>query len=275
MCNESDVTDVAVECCCPLVVVGCHRHFPGGSDARPCRPPPRACACSPSRPCCWAWCSAWWCSASPAAPAVTTTPPPSWPRARRTTSPSRDRHPTPTTPGVATNFRMSSLNALGADHTDARRQQARLGVRRAADEVADQGDPQDGRRRDRAAGVPAPAVPGVRWRELGDRVRHLPGDAWGKKGMRNSVAWRLDTVAARERQLDQDALLPRHHPADAGRAAAQRPDRPADLLLVVPQPGGRAGQRRQVARAGDRPRGRRWSTGCAPSAGCRSTSPAT
>jgi hypothetical protein len=105
-----------------------------------------------------------------------------------TTSPTPSTTPTP---GLATQFTISSLNALGADHTDAGGNKrgwapgaqrmtwlTKVIKRRGVDVV----------------GLQEFQYPQYQafLAEGGGEFGTFPGLLWGKKGMRNSVAWRLD-----------------------------------------------------------------------------------
>lgn len=104
-----------------------------------------------------------------------------------TTSPT-----TTPTPGLATSFKMSSLNALGADHT------APGGNKRgwASGEQRMTWLSQIIRNKDiDVLGLQEFEKPqyDTFMAELGTEYATFPGMLWGKTAMRNSVAWRLDT----------------------------------------------------------------------------------
>ena len=108
-----------------------------------------------------------------------------------TTTPTPTTTPPPTTPGVATQFTASSLNVLGADHTDSGGNKhgwapGAVRMKWLTEIIQD--------RSVDVVGLQEFQYPQYQTfvAELGDEFGTYPGLLWGKRGMRNSVAWRLD-----------------------------------------------------------------------------------
>jgi endonuclease/exonuclease/phosphatase family metal-dependent hydrolase len=98
----------------------------------------------------------------------------------------------PTTPGVATRFTASSLNVLGADHTapGGNKRGWASGEQRMrwlTEVIQKRGVDVIGLQEFQRSQY------NVFVSELGSEFGTYPGTLWGKKGMRNSVAWRLDS----------------------------------------------------------------------------------
>jgi hypothetical protein len=162
----------------------------------------------------------------------------------------------PTTPGVATRFTVSSLNVLGADHTApggnkkgwASGEQRMTWLtqviqKRSVDVIG----LQEFQRSQYKVFVS----------ELGSEFGTFPGTQWGAKGMRNSVAWRLDSwelvssswlkipyfhgtllrmpvVLLRNLQTGQQIYYSSfHNPADARGHAEKWRDQATDLEIAM------------------------------------------
>lgn len=164
--------------------------------------------------------------------------------------------PAPTTPGVATTFTASSLNALGADHTAAggNKHGWATGAQRMkwlTEVIQNRSVDVIGLQEFQYAQYQTFV------RELGDEFGTYPALAWGNKGMRNSVAWRLDqwelvsgswvkipyfhgtvlrmpVVLLRNLQTGQQMYYSSfHNPADARGNAEKWRDKATDLEIAM------------------------------------------